>query len=116
MRKALNLDETVRTLEEIVRSCPDKEFIFTVSPIRHLSQGAHENTLSKATLHLAIEQAIARTAGTGPDSRPNASYFPAWEIMMDELRDYSFYAEDKMHPNDTAVETIWKRFIDGGKE
>lgn len=112
----LGVEQCTSLLEGIIGKHPDKEFIFTVSPIRHLSQGAHENTLSKATLHLAIEQAIARTAVTGPDSRPNASYFPAWEIMMDDLRDYSFYAEDKMHPNDTAVETIWKRFIDGGKE
>lgn len=112
----LGVEQCAGLLADIIEKHPDKEFIFTVSPIRHLSQGAHENTLSKATLHLAIEQAFAKITNSGQGSCPNAVYFPAWEIMMDELRDYSFYAEDKMHPNDTAVETIWKRFIDGGKE
>lgn len=112
----LGVEQCARLLEGIIKGHPDKEFIFTVSPIRHLSQGAHENTLSKATLHLAIEQALAKTSDTGQESRPNASYFPAWEIMMDELRDYSFYADDKMHPGENAVEIIWKRFINSGKE
>lgn len=111
----LGVEQCACLLEGIIKGHPDKEFIFTVSPIRHLSQGAHENTLSKATLHLAIEQALAKTAAAERGSRPNASYFPAWEIMMDELRDYSFYADDKMHPGDAAVETIWKRFINAGK-
>lgn len=100
----LGMDKCSALLEGIVRNHPDKEFIFTVSPIRHLSQGAHENTLSKATLHLAVDKAA--TAFT-----ERTAYFPAWEILNDELRDYRFYAEDLIHPSKTAVDIIWERFL-----
>ena len=84
---------------------PGKEFIFTVSPIRHLGEGAHLNTLSKATLQLALHSAIS-----GKEDR--CSYFPAYEIMLDELRDYRFYAKDLVHPSETAEDIIWERFLD----
>ena len=84
----------------------NKHFIFTVSPIRHLKDGLHENQLSKATLLLATEQ-LAKTCGT-----PSAGYFPSYEIMTDELRDYRFYADDMLHPSAVAVEYIWQRFMD----
>jgi len=71
--------------------------LFTVSPIRHLSRGAAENTISKATLQLALR-------------RCGADYFPASEILLDELRDYRFYADDLCHPSRTAVECIWEKF------
>lgn len=103
VRKALNLDETVRTLEEIVRSCPDKEFIFTVSPIRHMADGAHANQASKSTLILAVDE-ICRDGRCG--------YFPAYEILLDELRDYRFYAEDLCHPSNVAEQIIWERFVE----
>lgn len=93
-------------IESIISGHPDKEFIFTVSPIRHMSQGAHENTLSKATLHLGLDSALKAAADKGL----NTACFPAWEIMNDELRDYRFYAEDLVHPSGTAVEIIWERF------
>ncbi len=93
-------------LESIVSGHPDKEFIFTVSPIRHMSQGAHENTLSKATLHLALDTVLSSIVGKGL----NAAYFPAWEILYDQLRDYRFYAEDLVHPSKTTVEIIWENF------
>jgi len=74
--------------------------IFTVSPVRHLKDGFVENTQSKAHLITAIHQIINNSS----------FYFPSYEIMMDELRDYRFYAEDMIHPNQTAVHYIWERF------
>lgn len=81
----------------------DIRFIFTVSPIRHLRDGAHDNQKSKATLLLAIDRVM--------QSYPhNTFYFPAYEIVLDELRDYRFFAGDMVHPNDTAIEYIWECF------
>ena len=102
-RERLSLDETSSILSRIVSEHPDKEFIFTVSPIRHLSDGAHANQLSKSTLLLAIDS-------ISDDRR--ADYFPSYEIMMDELRDYRFYDEDMSHPTSQAVDYIWERFCD----
>jgi len=79
-----------------------KDIIFTVSPIRHLSDGAHSNTLSKSSLHIALSTSMDE----------HASYFPAYEIMTDELRDYRFYAEDLVHPSPTAISHIWERFVE----
>ena len=84
--------------------CP-KKFIFTVSPIRHLKDGAHGNQISKASLLLAVEK-LCRIY---PEA---CEYFPAYEIVMDELRDYRFYAEDMVHPSELAVKIIWERFCD----
>lgn len=90
-------------LEELLNYNPKLKFIFTVSPIRHFKDGAHENTLSKATLHLAIDE-LCRTASCPID------YFPAYELLMDDLRDYRYYAEDMLHPSAMAVEYIWQHF------
>jgi hypothetical protein len=98
VREFLPSMETASLLKEIMAMCPDKEFIFTVSPIRHFKDGAHGNQLSKASLLLGINE-------TG------AEYFPAYEIMMDELRDYRFYAEDMCHPSEQAVNYIGERFL-----
>ncbi|MDB4098668.1 GSCFA domain-containing protein [Polaribacter sp.] len=76
---------------------------FTVSPIRHLKDGFIENTQSKSHLIAAIHTLV---------NKQNISYFPSYEIMMDELRDYRFYAEDMIHPNKTAINYIWGKFID----
>lgn len=100
--RMLGLEECTEILSELTTGHPDKEFIFTVSPIRHLSQGAHENTVSKATLHLALNKILALG---------HCSYFPAWEILNDELRDYRFYAEDMVHPSKLASDIIWERFL-----
>lgn len=97
-REFLPSPETASMLKEIMELCPDKEFIFTVSPIRHFKDGAHGNQLSKASLLLGVNE-------TG------AEYFPAYEIMMDELRDYRFYAEDMCHPSEQAVNYIGERFL-----
>ena len=99
-REFLPSTSTTEMLQEIMALCPDKEFIFTVSPIRHFKDGAHGNQISKASLLLGIED-----VGGG-------DYFPSYEIMMDELRDYRFYAEDMCHPSQQAVNYICERFLD----
>lgn len=91
-------------LSQYVAARPDRQWIFTVSPVRHLADGLHANTLSKSTLHLGIERLVNRY--------PNAHYFPAYEILMDELRDYRFYADDMMHPSAKAADYIFDRFMD----
>ncbi|MBR4854178.1 MAG: GSCFA domain-containing protein [Alistipes sp.] len=79
-----------------------KRVIFTVSPIRHLADGAEDNSLSKATLRVAIAEIVR--------NHSNAEYFPSFEIMNDELRDYRFYADDMVHPSPLAIDYIWQRF------
>lgn len=102
----LSPDETAAALCGMVRSVQAKnsgvQIIFTVSPIRHLKDGAHGNQLSKAALLLAVEQTLQRTE--------NTAYFPAYEIVQDELRDYRFYADDMLHPSAAAVEYVWEKF------
>ena len=97
----LTVDECAGYLEKAVallrKKNPDVHIVLTVSPIRYRKYGYHDSQLSKATLLLATRQ----VAGT--------NYFPAYEIMNDELRDYRFYAEDMLHPSAQAVEYIWQR-------
>ncbi len=153
----LSVEACTDLLNSIIKAHPEKQFLLTVSPIRHLGDGAHLNTISKSTLHLAIASSLAsltgesdpadgkraapvlpdgegsaaagfvapnpvpasagsedgsRAAGT-PGRFPSAvSYFPAYEILMDELRDYRFYADDLVHPAASAVQIIWERFLD----
>ena len=106
-RVEMTLEQVTAVLRSIVLSSPDKEFIFTVSPVRHLSDGAHRNQLSKSTLLLAID-ALLRDPVVGQ----RCEYFPAYEILMDELRDYRFYAEDMAHPSAQAAGYVWERFLD----
>jgi len=82
---------------------PDLKIIFTVSPIRHWKDGAVENQLSKSTLLLAIHQL--------KKIFENVEYYPSYEIMMDDLRDYRFYADDMLHPSKVAIEYIWEHFV-----
>jgi hypothetical protein len=91
-----------RISEAIKASNPTAHIIYTVSPVRHLKDGFTGNTRSKAHLIAGIHEVTACCK--------NSSYFPSYEIMMDELRDYRFYSEDMLHPNTTAVEIIWNRF------
>ena len=91
------------TIDLIQKVNPNCYFIFTVSPVRHIKDGFIENQRSKAHLITPIQQIL----------NPKSSflnYFPSYEIMMDELRDYRFYAEDMLHPSQTAIDYIWKRF------
>ena len=107
-RRRLSVDEINKELTEVLSLLrsryPDLQFIFTVSPIRHWKDGAHENTISKSTLHLAVD-ALEKQFDF-------VHYFPAYELVMDELRDYRFYASDMLHPSDVAVDYIWRRFAE----
>ena len=96
---ALRWKETLDRLQEVN---PGLRVWFTVSPVRHLSDGAHANQLSKAQLLLAVEELLGHPSVEG--------YFPAYEIFMDELRDYRYYAADMVHPSETAVDYIWEKF------
>lgn len=104
VRERLSAAEVTGVLRDIAGLCPGKEFIFTVSPIRHFKDGAHGNQVSKASLLLGVEDFICSCDMA-------CDYFPAYEIMMDELRDYRFYAEDMCHPSAQAVEYIRERFL-----
>lgn len=103
-RQFFTIGQSTHCLTEMFSGNFDKQFIFTVSPLRHLKDGLHENQLSKAALLLAVDEVCARF--------DNAHYFPAYEILMDELRDYRFYKEDMVHPTEQAVRYIWERFVD----
>lgn len=94
------LDEIVCLIHDFV---PQSRVIFTVSPIRHVSDGLEQNQLSKSVLRVAVGEVVARHSRY-------CEYFPAYEIMMDDLRDYRFYAADMVHPSDVAIEYIWNTF------
>lgn len=102
-RRLCTVGETVNALESLAALCPGKEFIFTVSPIRHFRDGAHGNQISKSVLLLSVDEVCSRLGA--------ADYFPAYEIMNDELRDYRFYAEDMCHPSSQAEDYICERFL-----
>lgn len=101
-KRLLSLEEIVQTLQDTIRIFPDKKIIFTVSPVRHWRDGAVENMRSKSLLIEAIHRVAEQSAAV--------YYFPAFELMMDDLRDYRFYEEDLLHPNKTAVNYIWDKF------
>ena len=101
-RFRLSAEQSAALLGPVIARYPDKRWIFTVSPIRHLADGAHGNQLSKAALLLAVDSLVQR--------HPCATYFPAYEIMMDELRDYRFYQENMTHPTAQAVGHIFECF------
>ena len=100
------MDEITANLENIIALIksinPKIQFVFTVSPVRHLKDGFVENSLSKAHLISAIHQVV--------EPRNHTYCFPAFEIMIDDLRDYRFYKSDLIHPNKTAIEYIWEQF------
>ncbi len=105
--EVLSIDECVRFLSQAVDTLvmrnPDIKVIITVSPIRYAKYGFHESQLSKAVLLLSANEMEKRYAG-------KVFYFPAYEIVNDELRDYRFYASDMLHPSEQAVEYIWECF------
>ena len=116
------LRQSVTILQELN---PNIHVVFTVSPIRYRKYGYHESQLSKATLLLAINKLIAATSPSasaaasaasglpaGVPGYSTISYFPAYELVMDELRDYRFYASDMLHPSAQAVDFIWERLVD----
>ena len=81
---------------------PSLKILFTVSPIRHWKDGAHENQLSKSILLLSIDELLR--------NHSHCFYFPAYEILLDDLRDYRFYSEDMLHPSSQAIDYIWGKF------
>lgn len=107
LRELLSIEQIVMSLETICKSIrqinPTVHILFTVSPIRHLKDGFVENSQSKSHLISAIHQVV----NTGNQR----FYFPAYEIMMDDLRDYRFYKSDLIHPNKMAVDYIWEQFL-----
>lgn len=98
------VDNFSLVLEKIWGINPGLKIIFTVSPIRHWKDGAYENQLSKATLFLAIDEILKNF------NEQKCFYFPSYEIIMDELRDYRFFKEDMIHLTDVAINYIWKKF------
>ena len=109
-RRRLTEEEIVAAWQPIITAYPDKHWLFTVSPIRHIKDGLHENQLSKATLLKAVEE--LRNTEYREQNTDRVTYFPSYEILLDELRDYRFYADDLVHPSSLAVEYIWERFVD----
>ena len=105
----LSIIEIEESLHKIIKSIhdfnPNCNVIFTVSPVRHLKDGFIENQQSKAHLISALHQIIEQYDDF-------VTYFPSYEILLDELRDYRFYAEDMLHPNQLAVNYIWERFCE----
>lgn len=106
VREFISADEQKGLLLQIAELFPKKRIILNVSPIRHLADGAHGNKVSKATLLVAIDGAIKE------DRTGALEYFPSYEIMMDELRDYRWYAEDMTHPSEVAQRYIFERFTE----
>lgn len=105
-RELLEIDDVVSSYTSLITRIkevnPKIKIIFTVSPIRHAKDGMHGNQISKSVLLVAIDKICS--------VMDNCHYFPSYEIMMDELRDYRFYADDMLHPSAMAVEYIWERF------
>ena len=95
------VDEVVESWRSIIKKI-DNPVIFTVSPVRHLSEGLVENNLNKSVLLLAIDQ-------LSKEFPEKVSYFPSYEILIDELRDYRFYSKDWVHPSEEAKEFIWNK-------
>lgn len=105
VRRRLTVDEAVEPLARLLeRELADKRVIVSVSPVRHTGDGLAGNSLSKATLRLAAEALAERF----PE---RVRYFPAFEIVTDDLRDYRFYADDLVHPSTQAVEYVWEHFV-----
>ena len=102
-RRRLSVTEIVERysplFEGVLRG---KKVVLTVSPVRHIGDGLQENSVSKATLRLAVEELVAKYE--------NAHYFPSYEILIDDLRDYRYYADDLAHPSNMAVEYVWEIF------
>lgn len=101
------IEKSIQNTVTLIRQLnPECVFLFTISPVRHIKEGFVENQRSKSHLISALQNLL------GNNLLGNSEYFPSYEIMMDELRDYRFYAEDFLHPNDLAINYIWERFQD----
>jgi GSCFA family len=96
-----SIKNTINLIQKVNPNC---NFIFTISPVRHIKDGFVENQLSKAHLISALHSSNFQF--------PTSSYFPSYEIMMDELRDYRFYTDDMLHPSQSAIDYIWIKFFE----
>ncbi len=106
VRRRLAVDEIVRRFEELLAGpLAGRRILLTVSPVRHPGDGLEGNAASKAALRLAAELLT--------EQHPEVEYFPAYEILTDDLRDYRFYADDLVHPAPQAVEYVWERVVEG---
>lgn len=107
-RRMLSVEEITSIWTELLVNLssrfPELQIVFTVSPVRYMKDGAHSNQISKSILFLAIEELQERF--------PSVGYFPAYELIMDDLRDYRFYENDMLHPSTAAIEYIWEVFKD----
>ena len=107
-KEILSVEEIEKSIQNtlvlIQKANPNCNVIFTISPVRHLKDGFVENQRSKAYLITALHTSISQL--------PTSMYFPSFEIQMDELRDYRFYAQDMLHPNAIAIDYIWERFCE----
>jgi len=103
-----------KAIDTLRHANPDVHIVLTVSPIRYRKYGYHGSQLSKATLLLAVETVIKELGNPKQPRMPriSISYFPSYEILNDELRDYRFYAPDMLHPSQQAVDYIWERLVD----
>ena len=105
VRRRLSVGEIVERYSRLLDGAlREKKVILTVSPVRHIGDGLQENSVSKATLRLAVEELVMKYE--------NAHYFPSYEILIDDLRDYRYYADDLAHPSKMAVEYVWERFCE----
>lgn len=103
-KRLLSVDEVVFAFDKIIAQLKNVNLVFTISPVRHISDGLHENNISKSVLHLAIHQLT--------NKHNNCYYFGAYEMIMDELRDYRFFKEDMIHPTKQAIDYVWGKFAD----
>ena len=104
----LTVDEIVTLwtaqLDKLQELFPQLKVVFTISPVRHWKDGAHGNQVSKSVLFVAVEELMKHRTAPG--------YFPAYELVMDDLRDYRYYNEDMLHPSAQAINYIWDAFSD----
>jgi hypothetical protein len=104
----MNQNETVSIFQDLIQKLkvfnPKLQILFTISPVRHLREGLVENNRSKAVLIQAVHQLV--------NYNQQAHYFPAYELVIDDLRDYRFYAEDLVHPNYQATQYVWEKLVD----
>lgn len=105
-KKLLSVNEIVSSYSELIKNIsninPGSKIIFTVSPVKYLKDGVIENNISKSVLLLAVHELVSQ--------HKNCFYFPAYELVNDDLRDYRFYKEDLAHPNEQAIQYVWQKF------
>ena len=112
-KELISIEATLKSIENIILMItsinPKANFIFTVSPVRHIKDGFFENNVSKGILHQAFFSVLHSQELRG--AKNNIEIFPSFEIIMDELRDYRFFEVDMLHPNQIAIDYVWQQFV-----